>query len=153
MQNLVFATAIFLASFQLGYSQQSMKQYGEDISIENVQTLSSVLKDFSEESKPVKFKTHVAEVCHMSGCWMDLVHDEPGRLPIFVTFKDQAFHMPKDIKGKEVIVAGLLKKTQLSEEEYKVKLLKIIEDTEIVNAYSGPFEELEMEASSVIIFK
>ena len=153
MKNLlVFVTLSFL-SFQWGYSQQSMKKFGEDISIENVATLRTVLENFTEESEPVKFKTHVAEVCHMSGCWMDLMHEEPGRLPIFVTFKNQAFHMPKDIKGKEVIVAGLLKKTQLTEEEYKEKLLKIVDDSEVVNAYSGPFEELEMEASSVIIFE
>lgn len=153
MKDLLLFVMITLIGFQWGYTQQSLNRFGEEISIENVQPLNTVLQNFNEESISVTFKTQVAEVCHMSGCWMDLVHDEPGRLPIFVTFKDQAFHMPKDIKGKEVIVAGVLKKTQLSEEEYKEKLGKIVEDSEIIENYSGPYEELEMEASSVIIFE
>ena len=51
-----------------------------------------------------KIIAEVNEVCQAKGCWMRLNLDDENE--VMVKFKDYGFFVPKDIKGKNVIING-----------------------------------------------
>ncbi len=56
------------------------------------------------DSMEIKVMTKIDDVCQAKGCWMK-VDLENGEQAI-VKFKDYGFFMPKDSKGKDVIING-----------------------------------------------
>ena len=82
--------------------------FGEVITDENVvsanEFLEALKKVKAADTLITKTKVKVLDVCQVKGCWMvvDLGNNETAR----VKFKDYAFFVPKDIKGKEVIING-----------------------------------------------
>lgn len=64
-----------------------------------------------------KFVAIVTEVCQSKGCWMRLELQDGQET--MVRFKDYGFFMPKDIKGKEVIVNGLAFVEEMSVKDQK----------------------------------
>lgn len=89
-------------------SEDRYASFGVKISDENVISSSKLLEVFNEanvtDTIVTKSKVRVLDVCQAKGCWMvvDLGNDKTAR----VKFKDYAFFMPKDIKGKDVIING-----------------------------------------------
>jgi len=88
--------------------KQEYVSFGEQIASDNAKEASVMLETF-QGLKPgdtlnSKVSAKVLDVCQAKGCWMilDLGDDKTTR----VKFKDYGFFMPKDIKGKEVIVNG-----------------------------------------------
>ncbi|KJD34390.1 branched-chain amino acid aminotransferase [Tamlana nanhaiensis] len=51
-----------------------------------------------------KMTAKVTDVCQAKGCWMTLDLEDGSE--VMVKFKDYGFFVPKDIKGKEVIING-----------------------------------------------
>lgn len=95
--------------------------FGAKITHENANTASVLLKKY-DSAKPAdtlntKAKVKVLDVCQAKGCWMivDLGNDKTAR----VKFKDYAFFMPKDIKGKEVIINGKAFVNEMSVDELR----------------------------------
>lgn len=69
--------------------------------------------------KPVamQVKGRVANVCENKGCWMNV--DLENGEQIFVKMKDYGFFVPKDIRGKEVLLTGEAYKQMMSVKELK----------------------------------
>ena len=83
--------------------------YGNEIDNANIlpaSALSEKLNTADESS--LSLEGNIDAVCQMTGCWMD-VEMEPGKT-VHVTFKDEAFTLPKDVAGKKVVFKGIAKK-------------------------------------------
>ena len=99
----------------------------------------------------LKLKGDVAAVCQMSGCWMDMHISED--VTIHVTFKDEAFLLPKDATGKTAIIEGVA-----TYEEIPVDMLKhmAIDEgkTQVeIDAITAPKIEYNFVASGVILYE
>ena len=111
MKTLASLTLLFTLHY--GFSQEQYSSYGEKISAEDLQPLTSLSDMSTTDALNIKIQANVSQVCQMKGCWMIL--DAVDNIPIRVTFKDYGFFVPKDIAGKDVIVRGIVSKTTLSE--------------------------------------
>ena len=65
----------------------------------------------------VTVQATVKEVCQNKGCWMTLEKEDGNT--VRVTFKDYALFMPKDLAGKQVVVHGVAKNSEISVETLK----------------------------------
>lgn len=102
-----------------------------------------------KDSVWVTMKSMIVANCQSSGCWMEL--DLGDDVAIKVTFKDYAFVIPIDSKGKTAIVEGFAKK-----ELIPIELLKhYAEDDgatqEEIEAITEPELSYTFEAAGVII--
>ncbi len=83
--------------------------YGQEISGENPVTgdeMIAMLQD--RDSVYVTMKSQIISNCQKSGCWMDL--DLGNDEVVKVTFKDYAFVIPLDSKGKTATIEGVAKR-------------------------------------------
>lgn len=125
-------------------------RFGEKISGKDAisgQQLMALLQE--NDSVWVTLQSEIVANCQSSGCWMDLDLGD-GNLAK-VTFKDYAFFIPLDSKGKSAIVEGFAKK-----ELIPVDLLKhYAEDEgrpqEEIDAITEPELTYVFEAIGVII--
>ena len=91
--------------------------YGAQIGGENPisgKDMVAMLED--NDSVYVTLKSKIVSNCQKSGCWMDL--DLGNDEVVKVTFKDYAFFIPLDSKGKTATIEGVAKR------EIPVDLLK-----------------------------
>lgn len=124
--------------------------YGDRIAGENPisgQELVSMLQE--KDSVWVTLRSTIVTNCQASGCWMDL--DLGTEEVVKVTFKDYAFFIPIDSKGKTATIEGFAKK-----EVIPVDLLKhYAEDEgktqEEIDAITQPELAYTFEAIGVII--
>lgn len=124
--------------------------YGEAIGVEEIiaaDQLSVLMKD--DDELFLKLEGKVNAVCQGSGCWVDL--DIGNNEIVHVSFKDEAFVLPKDIAGKTAVIDGLA-----ATELVSVNMLKRIakEDgktQEEIDAITEPITEYYFEASSVTL--
>jgi len=124
--------------------------FGENITIEKVadaRRLPSLME--STQQKDVKLIGEVVNVCQMSGCWLDI--DIGNNQVVHVTFKDEAFVVPKDLAGRMVMIDGIASTEILSVDMQK----KIAADegkpqTEIDNI-QNPVTEYYFEAKGLAI--
>ncbi len=93
---------------------------GEKISDDLVLSKSEMAEKYQNlklgDTLAIKFASEVKEVCQKKGCWMKL---DMGDGDAMVRFKDYGFFMPKDIAGKEAIVAGKAYVEEMSVEDQK----------------------------------
>ncbi len=64
----------------------------------------------------VKVKGVIADVCSKKGCWVKV---PVGQDTTFVRFKDYSFFLPKNGKGKEVVLEGMAFKSVTPVDELK----------------------------------
>ncbi|WP_238474619.1 DUF4920 domain-containing protein [Maribacter algarum] len=114
---LVFFFGITIISAQNSQSHTEQKavaptvfpSFGMQIDETNAISASEMSEKYAimkpTDTLQTKFVAKVTEVCQSKGCWMR-VELQDGQ-ETMVRFKDYGFFMPKDIKGKEVIVNGL----------------------------------------------
>lgn len=128
----------------------STGNFGAVITAENA-VLASELPAMLDGNEKVDIKLigSIDAVCKMSGCWMDVAMDN-GEI-IHVTFKDDAFVLPKDATGKTAVIEGVG-----SFEEIPVSMLKhLAEDDgksqEEIDAITEPKMEYTFVAHGVII--
>ena len=107
------------------------------------------LKEVEEIS--IKLKGQVNSVCQMSGCWftLDIGNGETAH----VTFKDEAFTLPKDIAGQTAVVEGYATKEETSVETLKRAAKSEGKTQEEIEAISQPVIEYYFEAVGVTIIK
>lgn len=128
----------------------SIGNFGEVITTDAatpVASLPELLND--KKSIEVKLIGDVAAVCQMSGCWMDL--SLPDDEIVHVTFKDDAFLLPKDAAGKTAVIEGVV-----TYEEIPVDILKHMAEDEgktqdEINAITEPKLEYTFVAKGVIL--
>ncbi len=99
----------------------SYASFGKSIIAKDAIALSAMMQHYQGMAKGdsinSKLKAKVTDVCQAKGCWMTLTVDDGKE--VMVKFKDYGFFVPKDIKGKEVIVNGLAYVDEISIEEQK----------------------------------
>ena len=95
--------------------------------------------------KEVCVKGEVTAVCKAKGCWMTMA-GEKTTSRARVTFKDYAFFVPKDVKGKKVRLKGEIKVKMLSDAERA----HLAEDGQVA-VTEIPKAELRLVASGVEI--
>lgn len=87
----------------------NMPSFGVQIDDDNAMSATEMSNKYASmvvaDTLQTKFTATVTEVCQSKGCWMRLQLKDGQET--MVRFKDYGFFMPKDIKGKEVIVNGL----------------------------------------------
>ena len=126
------------------------KSFGEEVSIEkaaDVTRLPMMMEDKNEVA--IKLIGSVENVCQSEGCWLDL--DLGNGQLLHVTFKDEAFVVPKDIAGKTILMNGIA-----SKEVIPVDMAKKIARDEgksqtDINKITAPVIEYSYEASGVVI--
>lgn len=128
----------------------STGNFGAEITTDNALPAAQ-LQEMLEGNDNVKVKLqgNIDAVCQMTGCWMDV--DMGNGNTVHVTFKDDAFLMPKDAAGKTAVIEGVG-----SYEEIPVSMLKhLAEDAgksqEEIDAITEPKKEYTFVASGVII--
>lgn len=89
----------------------------------------------------------VSAVCQVKGCWMTL--QNPGGEDVRITFKDYAFFVPKDSKGKTAIIHGKASMDTTSVEELKHFAEDDGQSKEEIEKITEPKIEMVFEASGV----
>lgn len=87
------------------------KEYDASVAVID---FSELMKDPSaNDGKIIVVKGSVADVCQKAGCWMTMT--DGGTTVRILTMHE--FLLPKDIAGRNAVVAGTFKVTEISEEE------------------------------------
>lgn len=122
--------------------------YGETITsdkIGDIRRLPTMLE--SKNSVEAAFIGPVVEVCQASGCWLDI--DLGNNEVVHVTFKDEAFVVPKNLAGSSVVIEGTGTKEIISiEMQQKAAKAEGLSQKEI-NAISTPVTEYYFEATGI----
>jgi hypothetical protein len=124
--------------------------YGAKISGDKAITgeqLMAMLKD--KDSVWVTMTSKIVANCQKSGCWMDL--DIGNGKAIKVTFKDYAFVIPTDSKGKTATVEGYARKEYISVELRKHYAEDAGKPKDEIDAITEPETTFMFDAVGVII--
>ncbi|MBX7043680.1 MAG: DUF4920 domain-containing protein [Ignavibacteria bacterium] len=97
--------------------------------------------------KDVILKGTVADVCQAMGCWLTLSAD--GKTTRIKT--DHEFFLPKDIAGREAIVAGKFVISEISEEDARHFNDESKNPTVKSEDIKGPQKAFEMSATGVVV--
>jgi hypothetical protein len=89
----------------------------------------------------------ITAVCQVKGCWMTL--QNLGGEDVRITFKDYAFFVPKDCKGKTAIIHGTASMDTTSVEELKHFAEDDGKAKEEIEKITEPKIEMVFEASGV----
>ena len=92
----------------------AQKNFGAKVDSTGAIEVSQLINEMGNSpSLETKLRGKIVEVCQEMGCWltMDLGNGEILK----VNFHDQGFTIPKDSKGKEVIVDGTIGYTGLAD--------------------------------------
>lgn len=110
-------------------------------------TYGDLLKSADENNdKVILVKGTVAEVCQSMGCWMVM---SDGSKSVRAT-TSHGFFLPKDIAGKEAVIYGKFKITEISEEDarhYNEESKNPVSNESIV----GPQKVMEIDAIGIKI--
>ena len=144
-----YVIVFFLFNVTLAFSQT--KTFGEDIANQKIISTAQVAGLYSSTEKfNTSFKAKVTDVCQVKGCWMKL--DIGNDNQVMVNFKDYGFFVPKDIKGKEVIVSGEAYMRNISVEELRHYARDRGESESFIQEINDPKEILSLKANGVILF-
>jgi len=125
-------------------------RFGEKIAGENAisgEQLMEMLKD--KDSVWVTMNSKIVSNCQKAGCWMDL--DVGNGQVIKVTFKDYAFFIPLDSKGKTATVEGFARKEYVSVDLRKHYAEDAGKSPEEIDAITEPETTFMFDAIGVII--
>ncbi len=127
--------------------------FGKSITNESALDKKQILEKYKSlkpgDTVVVKFKSNIQDVCQSKGCWMKL--DIAENQESFVKFKDYAFFMPKDSKGKEVIVNGKAFVSVVPVDELKHYAADKGESKEKIAAITEPKTTFSFLADGVLI--
>jgi hypothetical protein len=141
------------ASKDKEYAKPNVKGgFGDVITRDAAVSLTEFTKSYDRKAaQTVKLKGKVLEVCEQKGCWMSLDNGSEG--PMMVHFKDYAFFVPRDIKGKNVVIEGEIKSDTTSVKELKHYAADGGKSKEEIEKITEPKVELTFMASGVIVEK
>ena len=136
--------------FTISINAQKLK-FGDDIANEDVIINSKIENLYkSKEKFNISFKAKVTDVCQMKGCWMKL--DIGNKNEVMVNFKDYAFFVPKDIKGKDVMVSGVAYTRTIPIEELRHYARDRGDSEKIIESIEKPKEIYSLTAKGVILY-
>ena len=91
--------------------------YGAGVKAAKGKRLNDAAKNVGKlHGRPIRVDGYIDDVCLKKGCWMVM---RDGDAEIRVRFKDYSFFVPRDAKGREVIVEGILTEKTITEEMAK----------------------------------
>jgi hypothetical protein len=91
--------------------------YGAGVKAPKGMRLNTAAKKVGKlHGRPIRVDGYIDDVCLKKGCWMVM---RDGETEVRVKFKDYGFFVPRDSKGREVIIEGILTETTISEEMAK----------------------------------
>lgn len=124
---------------------------GEEVNPEGAIPVEEMLIQLGNGTEmPAKVKGKVVDVCQKKGCWMEL--DKGDGSTIRVTFKDYGFFVPKDIKGREVVINGVAYVDTISVSDLKHYAEDAGKNREEIDAITEPETEVAFEADGVIVY-
>lgn len=128
--------------------ETAYQSFGAKIDDAQAQPVASLTSQASD-SAYTKVRGTIVDVCQAKGCWMklDLGNNETMR----VTFKDYGFFVPKDSKGKEVVIEGIAMRKVTPVDELKHYAEDAGKSAEEVAAITEPEQELAFEAVGVLL--
>jgi len=128
------------------------KSFGEGVKKGNVITTAEVETKLGDSTKKdMKVTGEVVLVCQKKGCFMNLAM--PDGKTMFVNFKDYAFFMPKDLKGKKVVIDGFAERKETSVEDLKHFAEDAKKSPEEIAKITQPKKEIVFEAKGVVILE
>jgi|APTNR8051073442_1049403.scaffolds.fasta_scaffold00949_6 hypothetical protein len=126
--------------------------FGDTITAEGAIGYEAMLTQMGDkDSIEVKVMGEVESVCQKKGCWMNIVSADPEKAQMFVQFEDYGFFMPKNIKGRKVIMQGYAYKSVTPVEELRHYAEDEGKSKEEIEAITEPLEELKFMASGVLL--
>jgi hypothetical protein len=124
--------------------------YGEKVNTENLISGKELMALLTEQDSVwVAMKSTIVSNCQATGCWMDL--DLGNGELIKVTFKDYAFFIPIDSKGKTAIVEGYARKELIPVDLLKHYAEDEKKSQEEIDAITEPELSYMFEAAGVVI--
>lgn len=102
-----------------------------------------------QDSLAVQVSGQVREVCQAKGCWMDIVLDDNTLMK--VRFQDYAFFVPKDLKGKTVVLQGLARNQTISVAEQRHYARDAGKPEAAIQAIAKPKQSITYTASGVVV--
>lgn len=102
-----------------------------------------------QDSMAVQVSGQVREVCQVKGCWMDIALADNTVMK--VRFKDYAFFMPKDLKGKTVILQGLARQETVSVADQRHYAKDAGKSEAAIQAITKPKHSITYTASGVLV--
>ena len=112
---LIFLSFILFSCNQ-NYNQ-SISLYGDDFNYDSIQSISSLINNANKFlDKQIITEGNIVDVCPMKGCWIEIKDSDSDQI-IRVKVQDDIIIFPQDSKGKKVIVNGVFKKIEFTEEQ------------------------------------
>lgn len=131
-------------------SQKETGTYGDKITGSDTLSGNELLALLSDnDTVMATMKSTIVDNCQHTGCWMDL--DLGNGKMIYVTFKDEAFTIPLDSKGKTATVEGMANKELVSVEMLKNYARDDGKSQEEIDAITQPEYTYNFVASGVSI--
>lgn len=96
-----------------------------------------------------KIIAKVNDVCQAKGCWMRLQLDDENE--VMVKFKDYKFFVPKDIKGKNVIINGKAYVQEVSVNEQRHYAKDAGKTAQDIARITEPKKTYSFEADGVLV--
>lgn len=138
---------------QEGVEPTNLPSFGMLIDENNVISTAEMSEKYAAmnvaDTVQTKFIAKVTDVCQAKGCWMKL--ELQGGQETMVRFKDYGFFMPKDIKGKEVIVNGLAFVEEMSIKDQKHYAEDGGKSKEEIEKITQPKKSFGFEADGVLL--
>lgn len=155
MSLIVLLAAALFACQQQGAENKSAENataeyasFGEVISADDALPVAELVS-MSADSAYTKVTGKVVDVCQAKGCWMKL--DLGNNQTVRVTFKDYGFFVPKDSKGKEVVIEGVALRSITPVDELRHYAEDAGKSADEIAAITDPVEELSFEAVGVLM--
>jgi hypothetical protein len=99
--------------------------FGDSVLDNNIRNVDAMLVMMQKNPRmKLKVKGVIEDVCKDKGCWLTI--KLPNRETMRVTFKDYGFFVPKDIKGKEIVIDGIAKIDSISIEKQRLTRKKVV---------------------------
>lgn len=102
-----------------------------------------------KDSLSLQVSGKVRDVCQVKGCWMDIALADNTVMK--VRFKDYAFFMPKDLKGKTVILQGIARQEIVSVADQRHYAKDAGKSQEVIQAITKPKQSFTYTASGVLV--
>lgn len=163
MKNKILLLALIPLLFACNQTQQKREKttqsqnlsapegsYGEIITTDSaINAEELIAKMETSDSLFIKLNGEIAACCQHSGCWMEIDLNDSTTLK--VTFKDYAFVIPTNSKGKRAWIEGYATKGIIPVETLRNYAVEDGKSAEEINRITKPEVEYTFEAKGVLL--
>ena len=146
MKSIQLICIALLMTGILACSQKT--EFGEPVSESEAITTDQLVERLDTElSFDVTVNGVISDACRSEGCWLEI--SSSGGIPVFVTYKNEAFTLPLEIKGKSVIIKGRAFVDSTTVEEQRVEAKEEGMSEAEIMAIQETIYSLALEATGV----